>query len=215
MGEGSGEARAEGRVAVPHVLVPLNVSAENDRFAIVDEEDQDLRSHVWTSWKHRKTFYAAAVISGKRQLLHRVIAIRMGMDSSFQVDHRNRNGLDCRRSNIRRATNSQNAANRAKTIRNSSGYKGVGSRELASGGRSYSAQIEKNGKTYHLGTFSTAKRAAHAYDQAAVKLFGLYARTNLRSKEQESLRGLKKYLTMKRSGDSLSSRRQSPATGSG
>eukprot|EP00983_Pelagomonas_calceolata_P118901 1160547-Pelagomonas_calceolata.AAC.8 len=59
---------------------------------------------------------------------------------------------------------------------NRHGYRGV--RQRAWG--TYAAEIRdaKNKKRRWIGTFSTAEEAARAYDQAAVALHGLNARTN-------------------------------------
>jgi hypothetical protein len=54
---------------------------------------------------------------------------------------------------------------RKKYKRSSTGYKGV--RKLASG--KFQAHLYTNGKRHHLGVFSTATKAALAYDQAAIK----------------------------------------------
>jgi hypothetical protein len=44
------------------------------------------------------------------------------------------------------------------------------------------AQIQLNGKNNHIGLFSTALEAAHAYDQKAFELFGLFAYLNFPAK---------------------------------
>lgn len=102
--------------------------------------------------------------------LHRFI---LGVtDPRVKVDHQNGNGLDCRRSNIRRATNSLNIANSGKRPGRNP-YKGVGAH-----GVRWVARITVNYKSTHLGTFDTAEEAARAYDTAARHHFGEFAGLN-------------------------------------
>ncbi len=81
-------------------------------------------------------------------------------------DHRNRNGLDNRRSNLRAATRSQQNANQSFEHTNRSGYKGVCWNVQA---QKWKATIEVNAKKIHLGYFGTKELAAAAYDLAAIK----------------------------------------------
>jgi hypothetical protein len=95
--------------------------------ALVDDEDADLALFAWCAKKARKTFYVQRNIrpDGRRatEFLHQAIARRMGI--SGQLDHRNRNGLDNRRENIRSATPSQNSANQGIPSNNTSGFSEV------------------------------------------------------------------------------------------
>lgn len=84
------------------------------------------------------------------------------------VDHINGDRLDNRRGNLRRATAAQNAHNRG-ARRTSKGVWLV---------HHYSAQIMVRGRRISLGLFSTAKAAALAYNRAAKKLHGRFARLN-------------------------------------
>lgn len=93
-----------------------------------------------------------------------------------RVDHENGNGLDNRRSNLRPATVAQNAANRPMNANNTAGFKGV--MRNSSRGLPWRAQIRAAGKRYHLGLFATPEVAARAYDEAARKLHGDFARLN-------------------------------------
>ena len=44
--------------------------------------------------------------------------------------------------------------------------------------KGWEAQIEMNGKTTWLGSFTTLEDAARVYDKAALKCFGEFAKTN-------------------------------------
>src|ERR1700736_6750806 len=89
------------------------------------------------------------------------------------IDHRDGNITNNRWNNLRRATASQNNANRRRPRHNTSGYKGV-YRSRRSG--QWCAHIGRNGQTIHLGTFPTPQAAHAAYLAAARKLFGEFAR---------------------------------------
>jgi hypothetical protein len=92
------------------------------------------------------------------------------------VDHRNGNGLDNRRSNLRKATIAQNNMNRPPQSRNTSGFKGVF--WFPKGNKNWRAMVRHEGRLIHLGLFHTREDAAAAYDAAAIDLFGEFARPN-------------------------------------
>ncbi len=161
-------------------LIPLT----RGQVAIVDDEDADLASFKWHAKPNRQTFYARRRVwvgNGKQidVSLHRTVAERMGI-SAHDVDHKDRNGLNCTRENLRGATRSQNTANRPRQADNKSGYKGV---HWSSRWKRWVAGIRANGKKRHLGYFSDPVTAAHAYDRAAVEVFGEFAYLNFPAKE--------------------------------
>lgn len=89
------------------------------------------------------------------------------------MDHIDGNGLNCCKSNLRICTQSQNNANsRTKKLK---GFKGT---IRGKGDRKWYAMITKDYVRYHLGGFQTEEEAARAYDAAAKKLFGEFARLN-------------------------------------
>ena len=87
------------------------------------------------------------------------------------IDHRDGNSTNNRWSNLRRATPSQNNANRRRPRHNTSGYKGVYFRWGF-----WRACIKRNGRRIYLGVFATPEEAHAAYVAAARKLFGEFAR---------------------------------------
>jgi hypothetical protein len=90
------------------------------------------------------------------------------------VDHINGDPLDNRRSNLRRASTSENNANSADRPR-MSGYRGVYWHEPSG---KWVSQISRLGNLVHLGLYESVEEAARAYDQAARELHGAFARTN-------------------------------------
>jgi hypothetical protein len=89
------------------------------------------------------------------------------------IDHRDRDITNNRWNNLRRATASQNNANRCRPRHNSSGYKGV---SFCRRSGQWEAQIGWNGQNIHLGYFPTAQAAHAAYVAAARKRYGEFAR---------------------------------------
>lgn len=89
------------------------------------------------------------------------------------LDHIDGNRSNNKISNLREATQSQNMSNRSKTIINTSGYKGVHFRR-----KKFEAYIRILGKRIDIGRFNSAEAAAIAYDVAAYKYFGEFAKPN-------------------------------------
>lgn len=161
--------------------IPLQSTKYPGMVALVDEADIELvRNLRWNPHRHRSgTFYACAHTrrgKGKRERfwLHRLI---LGVtDAKVQVDHVRHDGLDCRRSNLRVATNQQNQFNQRPVKGSTSRFRGV-SWTTARG--KWHAQIRHNNQLHHLGHFEDETDAARAYDEAALRLFGEFAFQNL------------------------------------
>ena len=149
------------------------------KFALVDDADFEwLSQWKWVSHKHRSTFYAMRHNENWSKTefigMHReILGLKRG-DGKLG-DHRNRNGLDNRRSNLRICTGAENLQNRGKTKNNTSGYKGVSWHKQ---NKYWVAQLHKNGKHIHAGCYKDKITAARAYDIAAIQYFGEFAYLN-------------------------------------
>jgi hypothetical protein len=93
----------------------------------------------------------------------------------MQVDHINGNTLDNRKENLRICTQNQNGKNRLLNKNNVSGYKGVTYKKA---NKLWCAQIVVNYHKMYLGLFTTAEAAALAYNEAAKKYHGEFAKLN-------------------------------------
>lgn len=145
--------------------------------ALIDTEDLDKLGN--TRWYVLKTKYTNYALSdnhntGKHIRLHRLI---LGYPKSI-IDHKNRNGLDNRKENLRLCSFSQNNANRIKNKTSVTKYKGV---YLCTGGNRWAARVRFNGDIKYMGCFKSEIEAAKAYNDAAIKYFGEFARLNILS----------------------------------
>ena len=149
-------------------LIPLT----RGKFAIVDDEDFEiLNQYKWFACKGMSgIFYAIRNEKGKKIWMHRVI---LNAPDGLDVDHRDRDGLNNTRENLRLATKSQNSANRigrAKT-----GFKGVYFHKQK---RLFYVVAQANKKRYFCGYHRNIIDAAHAYDEKAKEIHGEFAFLN-------------------------------------
>jgi len=147
-------------------------------WTIVEPEDYYRLKHFkWHLIGNNEKFYAFRNIkighTGTKMVsMHREI---MNAPRGLLVDHRNRNGLDNRRANLRLATYSQNNCNKPKRKNTSSRFIGVCFNKL---NQCWGAHIQHQGGKIFLGYFDSETEAAKAYDAAAKKYHGAFARLN-------------------------------------
>ena len=147
------------------------------KVAFVDDENYEwlnqftwhahLSGHNWYAVRHLERNGGYGPIIG----MHRVI---LNSGKGMEVDHIDGNGLNNQRSNLRLCTRNENAKNRFKIV-GISKFKGVGWHHKL---RKWRSRINVDGKSKFLGCFNSEIEAAIAYDIAAKKYHGEFARLN-------------------------------------
>ena len=122
-------------------------------------------------WSLDEQGYVHTTIQGKHIKLHCFLLASKGS----VVDHINGDRNDNRRSNLRICSAKENSRNQKLRSNNTTGYKGVSYDQRR---KKYIASIAVDYKSKFLGYFSDPIEAALKYDQAAILLFGEYARPN-------------------------------------
>lgn len=152
---------------------------KNKYVAFVDDEDYyKVSKYRWHVHFNKSTYYAKTNIgNGKKLRMHRFI---MDLKDFEYVDHIDGNGYNNKKNNLRICNLNQNSCNRK-----SSGeikYLGVYIMKIKNKGKIYKyyrANITKNNKGIYLGLFKSAEKAAIAYNNAAIKYHGDFARINI------------------------------------
>lgn len=156
-------------------LIPLT----QGQFALVDDEDYErISAFKWFAVKSRGTYYARRNQWNsklKRDFtipMHRVI---LNAAPGVEVDHRDNNGLNNQKHNLRNCSDAEQSANKSIAKNNKTGFKGVlwHKRDHV-----YEAGIRVNRKFIYLGRFDDPEQAAKVYDAAALSHFGEFAKTN-------------------------------------
>ena len=151
------------------------------KFALVDNEDFDyLNQWKWCVVRRKNNYYAERRATAKERetsanniKMHRVI---INAQPGFLTDHKDHDGLNNQKCNLRSCNNSQNKANSIKQKgQTSSKYKGV---TWDASVNKWVAQKRFNKKTIKLGRYKSEEDAAIAYDKIAIKLHGEFAYLN-------------------------------------
>lgn len=148
-------------------LIPLT----RNKFAMVDPADYEwLKDYKWHAIKVAGNYYACRKEGGKSILMHREI---MKPREGEVVDHKNHEGLDNHRHNLRNCTQQENVWN-SRPCGARSGFKGVTPHR-----DKWAAKVKYKGKTYRLGDYDDPVEAARARDHKAHELCSEFAWFNL------------------------------------
>jgi hypothetical protein len=152
----------------PLEMLPVRViRLTQGKFALVDPDDPAEPWLVkWCATRNRYKWYAVRNAGDHRDYLHRLL-----MGDVERIDHRNGNGLDNRRCNLRSATNSQNMANGPRPKDNTSGHQGVVLIKRTGG---WQARAGKGSGGY-VGYYKNFDDAVAAYHAAMEVKYGEFA----------------------------------------
>jgi len=147
------------------------IKLKSGEICLIDDEDFNRISEF--KWYLTKGKYARGYIKGdKMRFMHRFILSIS--DPKIMIDHKNRNGLDNRKENLRICTSKQNHSNVEK-YKGTSKYKGVSWDKKSN---KWKASLTTDNKSRHLGFFVDEVEAAKAYDSAAIEIFKEYSCIN-------------------------------------
>lgn len=150
----------------------VQVTNPNTNAVFIIDVDDVNKVNMYDFWFRDNKGYIKSVSRGKEVRLHKII---IGTTSNG-VDHINGNRSDNRKLNLRACSVEQNNRNRKTPITNKSGFKGVYWDKKRNKWR---AVITASGNIYSLGWFNDVRRAAIAYNEAAAKHHGEFARLNV------------------------------------
>lgn len=167
----------------------INSPKHGKHIALIDDGDyQMVVAYKWYLRKTKGTFYAqcwSKMVAGKRHGIHMHRIILGVTDPKVFVDHKDHNGLNNLRSNIRICTQSQNAKNRTSEKNVTSVYLGVSLNIDKRNKKEYkywAVHFKINGKLKHVGQFPNTKegevKAAKRYDHYALNNYGEFANLN-------------------------------------
>jgi hypothetical protein len=176
--------------------IDISTKKYPDSFATVDDRDYELVNELkWHAEYCNGVIYACHTFwsSGKmkKMKMHRFVMDALKIE---EIDHRDGDGLNNQRCNLRICSRLDNAKNRKLDKDSMSGYKGVSwNKRLCK----WQVSLRSNNIRYHLGLFTCLMKAAKAYDVAAIKHHGEFAKTNFPT-HQDALNWGRQFITVER-----------------
>ena len=154
------------------ILMINNKNGESEEVPVPEDRWHELTLYKWSKTHN----YYQALIHGKYVLLHRYL---LNAKKGDIVDHINDNDNTVQNNtieNLRLNSFSGNSHNKIKRKNTTSKYIGVSYKKLR---HKWEACINKNGKYYYIGHYSTEQEAALAYNEKAKELYGEFANLNV------------------------------------
>lgn len=128
-------------------------------------DPEDLPAVSMHTWFITDRGYVRCKIRGKNVSLHRFVLGVTERKDKMVVDHKDRDILNCRKSNLRLVSSTQNNFNQKVACDNTSGTKGV---RITSDGRSWEAKFQYEGK-FKRAYFSIEKYGSETARELALK----------------------------------------------
>lgn len=146
-----------------------------DLFAMVDDDQyESLSKYNWHYMEQQKGFfYACRNVFNEGKTRQKKIRMHCEVMGNKYIDHKDHNGLNNQKENLRESCSKTNGYNRKQQSNLSGGYKGVSLSR-----NKFKASIKINGNHNYLGTRDNPKDAARLYNDAALKYFGEFAYIN-------------------------------------
>lgn len=150
------------------------------KYALVDNEDfEKLSQFKWHAVADRRIsggqFYACRSVTNKPKIkMHRVI---MSCPDGLEVDHKDHNGLNNQKKNLRIVDRLQNQRNQKPQVGGTSKYKGVHFNKRIKK-KPWVARISVKNKPISLGNYATPEEAALAYNAGSLKYHGEHGYQN-------------------------------------
>jgi hypothetical protein len=144
----------------------------NDIYSVrIDDEDfENMSKYKWQILKTKHCTYAKRHHNNSTVYMHIEI---MKPNNGMQVDHKDGNGLNNQRSNLRICTQKQNKQNRSRQVNQINKYIGVSKIK-----NKWQARYWNNGKTIVIGRFDTEIEAATARNEEILKIRKEFAKLN-------------------------------------
>lgn len=158
-------------------MLVCQIQSKNGVTFLVSEQDAEkVIALPWYARKNRSGVWRVTGFYREHKVTRTITLSRFLLDapSGLLVDHKDGNGLNNTRDNLRLATKAQNNRNRRICTASSNSFKGI---VRVRSGR-WEARISVNSVRISLGRFSSDVEAAKAYDSAALHYYGEFARLN-------------------------------------
>jgi hypothetical protein len=131
--------------------------------ALIDKED--IKKIIGYTFNLGTKGYVRTQLNGSPIKLHTLI---MGKRDGLEIDYKNRNPLDNRKSNLRFVTTSQNAINTKLRITNTSGFKGISWDKTKN---KWAVNLMKDGKKKYKQKFESLDEAVLMRQRAEIVYF--------------------------------------------
>lgn len=158
----------------------IKIPLTQGKFALIDGEDYCLVSqYKWFAHVSGRTWYAETHPKRNSKVI-KMHQLLMGIIPGIEIDHKDGNGLNNQRYNLRRCTHAQNLCNKKK-YKHHDGHKTASIHKGLSWDKKlkkWYSRIQINSKRIYLGHFISEIEAAEAYNKAALEKFGEFANFN-------------------------------------
>lgn len=157
----------------PVAFIPLTQGL----VATIDAQDLPLAApYLWYAQRIGDLVYAATNLRQRGSKARKLIYLhRLILPDVPLIDHRDRDGLNNTRHNLRPASRAQNAHNSKIPVSNRSGHRGVCWDKAL---KRWKAYLRDGKRQHHLGYFDTAQEAAEMRKRAEASFRGPFGSTN-------------------------------------